>query len=113
VVHLWDLGNGKKITEFRTASAVQDNNQVGMGMVHSLAFSKCGNALASGGDDGTVRIWDVRQDSLLDKPIVKAPAKSFPTRGTILMDLSYTKRNLLLAMGKVATPVPSATHGTD
>jgi WD40 repeat protein len=113
VVHLWNLGNGKKITEFRTASAVQDNNQVGMGMVHSLAFSTCGNALAAGGDDGTVRIWDVRQDSLLDKPVVKAPAKSFPTRGTIVMDLSYTKRNLLLAMGKIATPVPSATHGTD
>jgi WD40 repeat protein len=113
VVHLWDLGNGKKITEFRTLSAVQDNNQVGMGMVHSLAFSTCGTALAAGGDDGTVRIWDVRQDSLLDKPVVKAPAKSFPTRGTIIMDLSYTKRNLLLAMGKIATPVPSMTHGTD
>jgi WD40 repeat protein len=113
VVHLWDLGTGKKVTEFRSSQPQQDHNQAGMGMVHSLAFSTCGTALASGGDDGTVRIWDVRAASLLDKPVVKAPAKSFPTRGTIIMDLSYTKRNLLLSMGKIATSVHLATPGTN
>jgi len=113
VVHLWDLGSGKKVTEFRTQQPHQEHSHAGMGMIHALDFSNCGTALATGGDDGTVRIWDVRADSLLNKSPVRVPTRSFGTRQTLIMDLSYTKRNLLLSVGKVVTPVPLAAPVSD
>ena len=52
-IHLWDVQSGKKIREFRE-SAEGD-----MGRVYTLAFSRDGVKLASGGVDDRVRIWDV------------------------------------------------------
>jgi WD40 repeat protein len=107
-VHLWDLGTGKKVTEFRPKTTE------GGGMVHSLSFSACGTALASGGDDRCVRIWDVQKAATVEnKPVVDVPFKSFPTRRTMLMDLHYTKRNLLLTVGKYITAVPIVTPIAD
>jgi transcription initiation factor TFIID subunit 5 len=113
-VHLWDLGTGKRITEFR-----QDPSGTGCEtstnlMTHSLSFSACGSALAAGGDDCCVRIWDVRTEALADKsPMMNTPAKAFSTKKTLIMDLSFTKRNLLLACGKFVNPVPLVSSGTD
>jgi transcription initiation factor TFIID subunit 5 len=100
VVGLWDLGMGKKMTQFRA---------IGRAGVHSLRFSSCGTALATGCDDCCVRIWDVRLDACANKPVIFQPTKSFPTKQTLLMDLYFTKRNLLLAVGKAITPVPLLT----
>ena len=108
VIHLWDLGSGKKIKELRT-----DKQHT----IHSLSYSNCGTALASGGDDCVVRIWDVRgagtdQKSHLTTATTPTPMQvkklhhAFPTRRTVLMDLQYNKRNLLLSVGKYTTPVP-------
>jgi WD40 repeat protein len=106
-VHLWDLGTSKKISEFRPPAGMKgtskkNNNQFhkNMAMCHSLAFSTCGTALASGGDDRCVRIWDVRKAVHDQQAVVDIPVKSMPTRRTMLMDLHYTKRNLLLSVGK-------------
>lgn len=106
-VHLWDLGTSKKITEFRPpagmkGSSKKSNNQYhkNMAMCHSLSFSACSTALATGGDDRCVRIWDVRKAVEDQKAVVDIPVKSMPTRRTMLMDLHYTKRNLLLSVGK-------------
>lgn len=112
IVHLWDLGSGKKVTEFRPTkaeSALQHNNKSHhhhQSMIHSLSFSACGTALATGGDDGCVKVWDVRKTATESKPVCDAPSKRFETRRTMIMDLQYTKRNLLLSMGKYATAVP-------
>lgn len=105
IVHLWDLGTGKKVTEFRAPQTRQDTH-VGTGMIHALDFSACGTALATGGDSCTVCIWDVRAQSLEGKPLLTSPVKSYATRHTLIMDLQFTKRNLLLSVGKVANPVP-------
>lgn len=103
-VSLWDLGLGRKVTEFQTA-AVSRTTALGSPAVHALSFSACGTALATGGDDCCVRVWDVRRESLAEKPLVMMPAKSFLTEQTMIMDLHYTKRNLLLSIGKYVTPV--------
>lgn len=111
-VHLWDMGTGKKITEFRSkrnhkkesASRIDISS---ISMVHSLSFSACGSGLATGGDDCCVRVWDVRNEATGGRPVIDTPVRTFPSRQTILMDLEYNKRNLLLSVGKYATPVPS------
>jgi WD40 repeat protein len=109
VIHLWDLGSGKKIKELRTER---------QHIIHSLSYSSCGTALASGGDDCVVRIWDVRgagtdqTNSELVTATTPTPTQvykahhAFPTRRTILLDLQYNKRNLLLSVGKYTTAVP-------
>ena len=108
IICLWDLGTGKKVTEFRCRRP--DNHRftaVDNVAVHALRFSACGTALATGGDDCCIRIWDVQRDGG-DRSIYTSPLYSFPTRQTMTLDLHYTKRNLLLAAGKYIMPVPLA-----
>lgn len=49
VVHLWDVQSGAQLTALRGHS----------GWVNALAFSVDRTTLASGGEDGTLRFWDV------------------------------------------------------
>mmetsp|Transcript_20677 Transcript_20677/g.47951 ORF Transcript_20677/g.47951 Transcript_20677/m.47951 type:complete len:315 (+) Transcript_20677:242-1186(+) len=112
-IHLWDLGSGKKVSvlhpmddESAPVSSFYVRDQT---TVHAMSFSTGGDCLAVGSDDCTVRLWDVRtavaarnnaKESLQTRPV-----KAFPTRRTVVMDLQYTKRNLLLAVGKYTSPV--------
>ena len=107
LVHLWDLGSGKKVSVFRSFPSSSTGGRE-QNMLHSISFSACGQALAIGGDDCCVRIWDIRTAGTENEPVRKNPYKSFPTRRTVVMDLQYTKRNLLLAAGKYVSPVPVA-----
>lgn len=111
--HLWDLGTGKKVTLFRPNTIEKDNRDLGSSMIHAMSFSACGSALATGGDDCTVRIWDVCQESIANVPVVDSPSKSFATRQSLILDLTYNKRNLLLSVGKYATPVPAPVPISD
>lgn len=115
VVHIWDIRNGRKLNEFRHTSKMFKNN-FQIPIVESLSFSPCGTALATGSDDCTVRIWDAqglgnhaanpefvsvngRYNSVAQGTVTE-PAKSFRTNKTSILDLQYTKRNLLLSVGK-------------
>ena len=144
VVHIWDLGSGRKVNELRLPAGQSGVGGTTAVAVQSMSYSACGTALATGGDDCTVRIWDVRgaashmsnpdyakshgyggsagsaggsgsagpmslpTDSQLSRrPIgeqfrlgAREPVKCFRTRRTIIMDLQYTKANLLLSVGK-------------
>eukprot|EP00531_Pseudo-nitzschia_arenysensis_P000593 CAMPEP_0116141058 /NCGR_PEP_ID=MMETSP0329-20121206/14181_1 /TAXON_ID=697910 /ORGANISM="Pseudo-nitzschia arenysensis, Strain B593" /LENGTH=1062 /DNA_ID=CAMNT_0003636219 /DNA_START=151 /DNA_END=3339 /DNA_ORIENTATION=- len=111
-VHVWDLATGKKVTELRSprqASIPQpasySQRKQSVDMIHSFAFSPCGSALATGGDDRIVRIWDIRKAISNPTPVMADPVKSFATRRTVLMDLQYTKRNLLLSVGKYISAI--------
>jgi WD40 repeat protein len=110
-VQLWDLGSGKRITTFRykhpDSNTRQSQSTINKTTIHALRFSSCGEALATGGDACCVRVWDVRRDTMNhSKPMTGSPVHSFSTRQTMILDLFYTKRNLLLAAGKYMTPVP-------
>lgn len=118
VVHLWDLGSGRKITELRPmVQTIEKKSRSNVsnslkrskaGTIHSMKFSACGSALATGGDDCCVRIWDVRYDSISEKPLITNPTISFPTRQTVLMDFYYTRRNLLVSVGKYVSAVTTS-----
>lgn len=126
VVHLWDLGTGKKITEFiakSTSTTTPESTKAhrsptgssgnAWGMQHALSFSACGRALATGGDDQCVRIWDVQAAVRNAEPVVEFPRKTFATRRTLLMDLEFTQRNLLLSVGKYISAVPLVNNISD
>ena len=96
--------------EFRSKSQSGSQTPEESSMIHSLTFSPCGTALAAGGEDAMVRIWDVRRETLTKDTANAyiAPHKAFPTRQTMILDLHYTSRNLLLGVGKFLTPIPLA-----
>ena len=116
-VHLWDLGTGKKVSEFRaksTGSEAASRKSTSWGMLHALAFSACGRALATGGDDQCVRIWDIQSAvTSRNSVVVDVPRKTFQTRRTMLLDLEFTKRNLLLSVGKYISAVPIVNDISD
>mmetsp|Transcript_31117 Transcript_31117/g.45963 ORF Transcript_31117/g.45963 Transcript_31117/m.45963 type:complete len:994 (+) Transcript_31117:134-3115(+) len=103
-IHIWDLGSGQKCHEFRHHHPAVPPKQSLPQQIHALAYSACGTTLAAGGDDCHVSIWNVRSQQVkLHQQ--QLPVHTFPTRRTVVMDLKYTKRNLLLSVGKYTTPV--------
>jgi WD40 repeat protein len=126
IVRIWDLGNGRLVNELRPSEPQE--RSFSDGVINSMCYSSCGSALAVGGEDYTVKIWDVRgaANNLSDPdyfaaheghnavssgsnpsnskqlPGTMSPAASFRTNSISVLDLNYTKRNLLLAVGNYA-----------
>lgn len=109
------MNSGRRVNEYKSGIGSQ-----------VLSYSACGSALACGGDDCTVRIWDVKRSDAntcvpefsqslgpdLNTPSRKMPragldkpVRVFKTRRTILLDLQYTNRNLLMCAGKYVAAV--------
>lgn len=122
VVHLWDLRNGKKVDELNHRHMKESNTSGSFpALVQSLSWSHCGSAIATGTDNSFINIWDVRGIGnnssnpefathvgwSNDKAEVvetdnsrDGPYKSFTANQTSILDLQFTKRNLLLSVGK-------------
>jgi transcription initiation factor TFIID subunit 5 len=126
IVRIWDLGTGRLVNELRPSEPHE--RSFSDGVINSMCYSSCGSALAVGGEDCTVKIWDVRgaANNLSDPdyfaaheghnavssgsnpsnskqlPGMMSPAASFRTNSISVLDLNYTKRNLLLAVGNYA-----------
>ena len=83
-IYIWD------IAECKLMGKCQGHTDI----ITSLAFDQMGNLLTSGAIDGSVGIWDVQSSSELMTPL-----KLIYTKATPILDLMFTKRNLLLAVG--------------
>ena len=74
------------------------------GAVHTLEYSAAGDVLASGGADGSVRIWDVAgsfncANSRAETHASILPTHTFSTKHTPVSHVRWTDRNLLVAGG--------------
>ena len=61
VIRLWDVDSGAQLAELQGHS----------GWVNALAFSSDRTTLASGGDDGTLRFWDIAPEQAAERDIVR------------------------------------------
>ena len=68
---LWDLETGQPVRRLTGHGSSVDRCSSGNEGVHSVAWGGDGARLASGGDDGTVRVWDVAAGCELHR--LKAP----------------------------------------
>ena len=84
------------------------------GQINSLEFSQNGEVLASGSLDDTVRVWRVNDASTSPTQVVTGTGsngngsavekadqclKVFPTKRTPVYSVSFTKRNIMVALG--------------
>ena len=84
IIYLWDIAECKLLGKC-----------VGhLDSVTSLAFDHMGNLLTTGAIDGSICCWDI-----LHASEVMSPIKMIYTKATPILDLSFTKRNLLMAVG--------------
>ena len=78
--------------------------------IRCLAWSRDSNMLASSGQDGLLKLWDVQKASdsalLQNGPManndLKSESTSFATKCTNIIGLSYSPHNTLLATGIAA-----------
>lgn len=101
MIKLWDLGSGNLIKSMTGHEAT----------ISTLEFSRNGELLVSGGDDDSVRVWSVKDaETKAVQSIGGAVAplglkrdesciKTFHTKRTPIYSLSFTKRNILVALG--------------
>ncbi|KAK3575934.1 hypothetical protein CHS0354_006251 [Potamilus streckersoni] len=102
-VIIWDLSKGNMMSQMRGHTST----------VCALSFSRDGGVLASGGLDNCVKLWDVNRilnehDTDIDATIPstllvnenpKLLFGSYPTKSTPVLNLHFTRKNLLLAAG--------------
>lgn len=122
IVHLWDLRNGRKVDELNHRQLKESKISGSFpAVVQSLSWSHCGSAIGTGTDNSFINIWDVRgignnssnpdyaahvgwsndNAQVVDTDNSRVgPYKSFTASQTSILDLQFTKRNLLLSVGK-------------
>lgn len=72
VIHIWDIASGRKLKTMRGHGA---------GGIHSLAWSRGGEVLVSGGADGSVRVWDAKRGTV-DSISGSQPERFIPSSKT-------------------------------
>ncbi|KAL3235343.1 Transcription initiation factor TFIID subunit 5 [Nakaseomyces bracarensis] len=92
VICLWDIGTGKRIKQMRGH---------GKNAINSLAFSKEGNVLISGGADHSVRVWDVKHGTAEQGP---EPEQTFTGR---LNDITSSVNQDIKDYGRRRTIIPT------
>lgn len=123
VVHLWDLRNGRKVDELDHRNPKESDFSEPISFpIQSMSWSPCGTTLATGTLNSLLHIWDIR--GIGNNPsnpeyaaqigwnnpnhskigdicgTRRRPHKTFAPNHTSILDLKFTKRNLLLSVGK-------------
>ncbi len=94
VIRIWEVASGREV-------ALLSGHK---GTVHRLCYSSDGKVLASAGADETVRTWDVNGDfAALSTSLPLSPHATFRTKNTPVLDVAFTRRNLLLACGPTSS----------
>ncbi|OMO61582.1 hypothetical protein CCACVL1_23405 [Corchorus capsularis] len=98
-VMMWDLSSGRCITPLMGHTS----------SVWTLAFSCEGSLLASGSADCTVKLWDVTTSTKAPRNEEKSgnanrlrSLKTLPTKSTPVLNLRFSRRNLLFAAGALS-----------
>lgn len=90
VVRIWEIDSGREMALLVGHTSA----------IHSLAYNHDGTVLATAGQDETVRTWDLEGDfAALTSSLTLAPHSTFRTKATPVLDVEFTRRNLLLAVG--------------
>ncbi|ESN98858.1 hypothetical protein HELRODRAFT_188931 [Helobdella robusta] len=97
-IFIWDLSNGE------SALNMLGHNRA----VKCVSFSRDSTVLASGGMDGMVKIWDINKinssssdynNSANKNQTKSAELGSFRTKSSLVLNVHFTRKNLLLAAG--------------
>ena len=75
--------------------------QAHQGWVRSLSVSPDGSTLASSGEDGVIKLWDVQSAELIRTLRVDGPYERMDISG--LAGVTEAQRTALLALGAVET----------
>jgi WD40 repeat protein len=59
VISVWDTESGKEICSFKGHNTRSQNREPARGVLLSMTISGDGKRIFTGGEDGTVRVWDV------------------------------------------------------
>lgn len=101
-VSVWDINSAKRRLHLKKHA----------GAVWSIAYARDGNVLASASEDCSVKLWDVSNGSLQQQqqtvhaaasssnaPNARGALKSLPTKAAGVTAITFTRRNLCIAMG--------------
>ncbi|OQV18330.1 Transcription initiation factor TFIID subunit 5 [Hypsibius exemplaris] len=98
-IHIWDVAMAKEVLELEYHTKP----------VYALCFSRDNTLLASSGHDGNVALWNYKglaDQYQADNVSFGASGgaaylvRSYATKRTSVMNLHFTRRNILLAVGK-------------
>lgn len=95
---LWDLGSARPIKRMHGHSDT----------VNSVAFSKDGNILITGGADMTVRLWSTKDSEEAEIGHIDSGSDpnelgTYPTKRTPILHVTFSRRNLALALGSYSS----------
>jgi WD40 repeat protein len=88
-VHFWDIQTQKCVHQF----SIREDS------IRSANFSPDGQTLATGSNDGIIRLWDIKTGRC--KVILQSPRPYEDTNITGVQGLSEAQRTSLLALGAI------------